>query len=253
MTPLSRIIANILLPISFFGGGYMLLFSLGQGLVDEPTLYAAAIGLALLLAAIPPLAFHYIIRSQLKEGFALLSNNTIVLPHEITLANVLSGRIKAWKLFEQHLDTVICLQSDDELVYVDMGLDFCIPANERGKQFVKHYKTNMTVFEAWVQRTIYLASARDPEIGHNLSIKALMNEDDERDLRSKLLSSMEAKELRSVELPIDTDGLSVNREVRVRKRHINTVSSDHSSGIQLDESLELNSDLLGELGFDRPS
>lgn len=253
MTPLSRLIANILLPIGFFLGGYMLFFTLGRGLVDDLTLYGAAISLALLLAAIPPLAFHFIIRSQIKEGFALLANNTIVLPHEITLTNVLSGRITAWKLFEQHLDTVICLQCDDELVYVDMGLDFCIPANERGKQFVKHYKTNMTVFEAWVQRTIYLASARDPELAHNLAIKALMNEDDERTLRSKLLSSMEAKDLRSVELPVDTNGLTVNREVTVRKRHMNSVTAENSSGIQLDESLELDGDLLGELGFDQPS
>lgn len=253
MTPLSRIIANILLPIGFFVSGYMLFFTLGRGLVDELTLYGVAIGLALLLAAIPPLAFHFIIRSQIKEGFALLSSNRIVLPNEITLAHVLSGRITAWKLFEQHLETVICLQSDDELVYVDMGLDFCIPANERGKQFVKHYKTNMTVFEAWVQRTIYLASARDQELAHNLSIKALMNEDDERTLRSKLLSSMEAKELRSVELPVDTDGLTVNREVKVRKRNMNSVTSDSSSGIELDESLELDSDLLSDLGFDQPS
>jgi hypothetical protein len=245
MTLLSRLIANALLPLFLLCGGYLLLYQLGEGLLGEMSLQASAIGLSALLAALPPIAFNFIIRSQLKEGFALLKNGKVVLPNEITLTHVLGNQITAWKLFKQHLDTEVCLQGKNELVYVQLGLDFQIPANERGKRFIKHFKNNMTVFEVWVQRAIFLASMMDRELAHSLANHIMMNEEDERTLRSKFLSALEMQPLKSIELPVNTAGLSVNPKVRVRKK----ITPVQPSALHLEDDLGLDDDLLNQLGL----
>lgn len=253
MTPLSRLIAYLLLPLLFFSVSYLLLYTLGSGLLDEVLLYTTSIGLSLLLAVLPPLAFHFIISSQLKEGFALLKSGKVVLPDEITLTDVLGHQISAWKLFQQHLDTEVCLQGDGELIYVQLGLDFTIPASKRGKEFVKHYKTNMTVFEAWVQRTIFLTSSMDRELVDSLASNALMNEEDEMTLRSKFLSALEMQPLRSVELPVSTAGLQVNRKIRKRQQHTGGTIKTNTQSHELEEDLSIDTELLKQLSTDSPS
>ena len=249
MTRLSRIIANALLPLLFFSCSYLLLYHLGEGLLDEILLQGVSIGISTLLAVLSPAAFHFLIRSQIQEGFALLSDSTVVLPNEITLDMVLGNRITAWRPFQHHLNTEVCLQGEGELVYVQLGLDFRIPANEHGKRFIKHFKNNITVFEAWVQRAIFLASAYDRELTHSFASGALMNEEDEAALRSKFLSAMETQPLRSVELPVDTSDLTISRKVRVRKKQATINVTSQASEQELDEDLSLDDTLLSELGF----
>lgn len=218
MTPLSRLIANILLPLLFFCCGYVLLYRLGEGLLEETLLQSIAIGLSALLAILPPLAFGSIIRSQVKEGFALLKNGNIVTLGEITITDVLGEQITAWKLFQQQLKTEACLQGEKELVYVQLVLDFHIPNNQSGKEFVKNYKNNMIFFDAWIQRTIFLASIQNRELAHSLASGAMMNEEDERVLRRKFLSALKSQPLNGIELPTDISGISVNRQVRVKQQ-----------------------------------
>jgi hypothetical protein len=249
MTPQSRLIVNLLLPLLLFCGSYLLLYQLGEGLLEEMLLQGTAIGISALLAALPPLAFRFIIHSQIKDGFALMKSGRIVIPGEITLSEILGDQVTAWKLFQQHLDTEVCLQGKGELVYVQLGLDFTIPATEQGKKFVRHFKTNRTVFEAWVQRAIYLSSAMDRELAHSLARGALMNEEDEQTLRSKFLSALEAHPLRSVELPVDTAGLNVYRKVRVIQKVAPVTASSRSEDQQLDDDLSFDSALLEELGL----
>lgn len=253
MTLRSRLIANLLLPLLLFCGSYLLLYRLGEGLLEEIALQTSAIGISLLLAVLPPLAFNFIIRSQIKNGFALMQNGKIVIPGEITLAEILGNQITAWKLFKQHLDTEVCLQGKGELVYVKLGLSFQIPANEQGKRFVKHFKTNITIFEAWVQRAIFISSAMDRELAHSLARGALMNEEDEQTLRSKFLSALEAHPLKSVELPVNSAGLTVNRKVRVVSKIAPVTASALDSDQQLEDSLSLDSALLEELGLNNAS
>lgn len=253
MTLQSRLSAYILLPLLLFCGSYLLLYQLGEGLLEEMALQATAIGLSALLALLPPIAFGFIIRSQIKNGFALMRSGRIVIPGEITLAEILSDQVTAWKLFQQHLNTEVCLQGESELVYVQLGLGFTIPATEQGKKFVRHFKTNRTVFEAWVQRAIYLSSAMDRELAHSLASGALMNEEDEQTLRSKFLSALEAHPLRSVELPVDTAGLSVNRKVRVVRKVTPATASNRSEEQQLEDDLSFDTSLLEELGLHHAS
>ena len=252
MTLILRLIANVLLPVLFFSVSYVVLYRLGTGLLEEMSLQAIIIGLSTLLAALPPITFGFIIRSQLKDGFALLKNGDVVLLKEITLTQVLGNRITAWKLFQQHLDTEVCLQGKNELVYVQLGMDFKIPATERGKQFVKHLKNNMIIFEAWVQRAIFIASSMDRELAHGLANNALMNEEDELVLRSKFLSALEVQPLKSIELPVNTSGLSVNRKVRVKKKIAPVASPVRTTAQQLEDDLSLDGDLLNELGLNEP-
>ncbi len=214
MTLLSRIIANALLPLLFLSGSYQLLYHLGEGLLEETILQMIAFGLAMLLAALPPIAFNVLIRSQIREGFALLKNGNVVTPAEITLPDVISHQITAWKPFQQHLDTELCLQGEKEIFYVQLGLDFYIPANERGKEFVRHYKTNIVIFEAWVQRSIFRASQLDPELLASLHEDCLLNEEDEQLLRRKFLNALESRLLLGVKLPTSPSNLNINRQVR---------------------------------------
>ena len=249
MTRLSRIIANALLPLLFFSCSYLLLYHLGEGLLEELLLQFVAIGLSTLLAALPPIAFYFLIRSQIKEGFALLTNKRVVLPSEITLGMVLGNRITAWKAFQHRLDTEVCLQGEGVLVYVQLGLNFRIPASDNGKRFIKHFKNNFTVFEAWVQRAIFLASGYDREQTHSLASGALMNEEDERTLCSKFLSALEMQPLKSVELPVDTSGLTINRKVRVKKTGSTIANKLQPSEQQLDDDLTIDDALLSQLGL----
>lgn len=247
MTVVSRLIINVLLPLLLLSGGYLLLYGLGQGIISEAPLQTLSIGLSALIAALPPLAFRLIVRNQIKRGFALLKSGKVVLPNEITLFDVLGDRITAWKLFQQHLNTEACLQGEGMMIYVQLGLDFYIPANERGKQFIKHYKTNMTIFEAWVQRAIFLASLQDRELVHILPDEVLLNEDDEQVLRSKFLSALEDQPLESLILPIDTSAITVNRQVRT----IPIIRNDSNQPIE--ENLDLDQKLLHELGLESTS
>lgn len=247
--PLLRFITNILLPVLLFGGGYLLFHWLGSGVLDEFDLQVMATGLAAILATLPPVAFNYVIHSQVREGFALLKGGQIATPNEITLSDVLTHRITAWIPFQQHLDTETCLQGKGELVYVQLGLNFQIPATEDGKRFVRHFKHNRIIFEAWVQRAIYLSSAMDCELAHSLASGALMNEEDEQTLRSKFLSALEAHPLRSVELPVNASGLHVNRKVRVIHKAPPVTASGRSEEQQLDDDLSFDTSLLEELGL----
>jgi hypothetical protein len=247
MSLLSRLIANLLLPLLLFISGYLLLFTLGEGLISTPTLYVVAILIALLLAALPPLLFTLLIRSQLQKGFALLKDGDIVTHEEITLGMILGNRITAWRLYQQHLSTEVCLQGSDELIYVQMDLKFQIPATDKGKQFIKHFKHNITVFEAWVQRAIYLASLQDRELVEILPADVLLNEDDERVLRSKFLSALEAQPLESIRLPLDTSSLTVNRRVRCKPKADSPLSTPPAE--LTEEQLSLDSELVAQLGL----
>ena len=214
MTLPSRIIANALLPLLFFWCGYLLLYHLGEGLLEAVPLQVVVGGLSILLAVLPPIAFSFLIRSQIREGFALLKNGKVVTPGEITLPDVIGHQITAWKPFAQRLDTEICLQGEGDVFYVQLGLDFYIPANERGKEFVRHFKTNIAVFEAWVQRSIFRASQLDPQLLHSLHEECLLNEADEQLLRRKFLKALESRLLLAVKLPVSSSGLKINRQVR---------------------------------------
>lgn len=249
MTLLSRLIANLLLPLLFFCGGYLLLYQLGENLISKQLLQPIAITIALLLASIPAVAFAFLIRSQLKPGFALLKNGNVVLLGEITLEMVLTHRITAWKLYQQHLDTEVCLQGNNELIYVKMGLDFQIPANARGKQFIKHYSNNMAIFEAWVQRAIYIASLQDRELVHILPDSVLLNEEDERVLRSKFLSALETQPLKSVRLPLDTSGIRIDRQIRTRANASPPLIANDQE-ILPDDALSLDQKLIQDLGLE---
>lgn len=251
MSLTSRLFAYLFLPVLLVIGGYLLLYKLGEGLLSPPALKTVSLLIALLLGALPVLIFHFLIRSQLQPGFALLKNGEIVTLGEITLPMILGNRITAWKLYQQHLSTEVCLQGDDELVYVQMGLDFQLPASERGKQFVRHYKHNIAVFEAWVQRAIYLASLQDRELLQILPQDVLLNEDDERVLRSKFLSALEAQPLESIKLPLDTSSLNVNRRVRTRPRAVSSLA-EKSQEIN-EEALNLDQNLIEKLGLQDPS
>lgn len=246
MTLTSRIIANLLLPLLFFWCSYLLFYWLGEGLIPPLPLQIISIVIALLIGSLPLLIFSFLIRSQIKPGFALLKNGDIVTQGEITLDMVLTGRITAWKLYQQHLDTEVCLQGNGELVYMKMGLDFQVAPNERGKQFIKHYKHNVSVFEAWVQRAIYLASQQDKDLLHMLSERTLLNEEDEKVLRSKFLSALEAQPLESIALPLDTDLLTINRETLSRPT---PSPSKHSEEELNEKALHLNQELIQQLGL----
>jgi hypothetical protein len=239
--PLLRFIANILLPVLLFGGGYLLFHWLGRGVVDAFELQVMAISLAALLAALPPVAFSYIIQSQIREGFALLRGGAIATPNEITLNDVLTHRITAWKPFRQHLTTEVCLQGEGELLYVTLGFDFTIPANEGGKRFVQHFAHNMTVFEAWVQRSIYEASCHDREMAANLDEATLLNEEDERILRHKFIYALRAQPLRSLQLPTSSRDIHLRREIRRREKVPGP-----------GEQLDLDTLLLQQLGLHAP-
>jgi len=238
MTLLSRLTAYLLLPLLSLVAGYLLFYRLGEGLLHEFALHGIAITLALLLAALPPLLFHFVIRSQLKEGFALLKDGQVVTPTEITLTDILGHRIVAWKLFRQHLDTEVCLQGDGELLYIKLGFDFSIPATEAGKRFVRHYQHNMTVFEAWVQRSIYVASCQDREMATHLEQETLLNEEDEKMLRHKFIYALRAQPLRSLSLPASSREIRLNREIRRREKQVSP-----------EEELDLDTTLLLQLGL----
>ncbi len=254
MTLLSRFIANVLLPLLLFCTSFLLLYRTGDNIIPEQPLKLIAFSIALLLASLPPIVFSFLIRSQLKKGFALLKNGNIVTLGEITLDMVITNRIKAWRLYQQQLHTEVCLQGENELIYVDIELDYQIPPNKRGKHFVKHYKNNIVIFEAWVQRAIYLASLQDKELVQLIPHEVLLNEEDERVLRSKFLSALEAQPLESVTLPLGTCSLRVNRKVRKRAQNSTPLSTsnagkDSSSA----EALSLDPQLLLKLGLTGPS
>lgn len=234
MTRISRLIFNLILPLILFNFGYFGLYWLGSDLVEGILLQFISIGLSLLLASLPPLVFRFLIRSQIKNGFALLKSGKIVTPDEITIGHVLGNQLVAWEAFAHHLDTEVCLQGDEELVYIKLRLDFSIPANKRGKLFVKHLKTNMTVFEIWVQRAIFIASAMERGLAHSLASSKLMNEEDENVLRSKILSALEMQPLKSLVLPSDTSGITVSRDMRVVKKE----TTGHAPGTSPATGLE---------------
>lgn len=240
MTPLSRLTAYILLPL-LLSPSYWLFHRLGAGALDEDPLQAASTLLTLLLAALPPLTFRFIICSQLKEGFALLRDGRVVLPSELRIADVLGHRITAWKLFRQHMETEVCLQGEGELLYVRLGFDFTLHPNELGKGFIQHLQHNMTIFEAWVQRVIYLASTRDSEMAHHVGPETLLNEEDERILRRKFLYALRSEPLQSVLLPASSSEIRLKREVRRREK----IAS-------VEEELKLDSALLQQLGLPIP-
>lgn len=252
MSFLSRLTANILLPLIFFSIGYQLIYMLGEDLISNKLLQLISFGIALLLALLPIAIFSFLIRSQLKQGFARLKNGKIVPLGEITLDMVLTHRIMDWQLYQQHLDTEVCLQGDRELIYVRMGLNFRIPSSKRGKQFVKHYDNSMKIFEAWVQRAIYIASLRDREMVQLLPKDILLNEEDERVLRSKFLSALEAQPLESVRLPLDTDGITIDRQIRKRTRTSNPLIKVDQD-VLLENALNLDEKLIHDLGLQQSS
>ncbi len=225
MTLPSRLIANLLLPLLLLHGGYLLFYYLGEGLLEELVLQIIAFVLAMLLAILPPVAFSFLIRSQIKEGFALLKNGKVVTPGEITLPDVIGHQITAWKPFAQRLDTEICLQGEGNVFYVQLELNFYIPANERGKEFVIHFKTNIAVFEAWVQRSIFRASQLDSELLQSLHEEHLLNEADEQLLRQKFLNALESRLLLGIKLPTSPNSLKINRQLRKKQSPRSTTSS----------------------------
>lgn len=247
MTLTSRLIANFLLPLLFFSCSYLLLYWLGSGLLAPLTLLLVTIPISMLVGSLPLIIFSTHLRSQLKPGFALLKNGEIVTLGEITLGMILGNQITAWKLYEQHLDTEVCLQGEGELVYMKMGLDFEVAPNQHGKQFIKHYRHNICVFEAWVQRAIYLASLKDRELLQLLPKEVLLNEEDEKVLRSKFLSALEAQPMESIKLPIGTDALTINRETR--SRPVSDSPLKHQDEVLDEKALNLNQELIHKLGL----
>ena len=83
-----------------------------------------------------------------------------------------------------------------------------------------------------------------------LSKRTLLNEEDEKVLRSKFLSALEVQPLESITLPLDTDSLTINRETHSRP----IAPSPLSHSRELDESaLHLNQDLVEQLGLKESS
>lgn len=251
MSVTTRLLFYLVLPL-LLGGGSLALMSLTlENLGENPSAFAGIGLIALLLAMLPAAFYHFFIHSQLQHGFARMQDGSIYLPGELTLGALLTDRIDTWIPFQHQLRTSVCLQGHNEKLFVKLSLNIELTADKWGKRMAKHLDKALTQLEQTVQHALYTASQMDREMAYSLDGSILLNEDDERVLKSKFLSAMETIVIHGVHFPGNASGIHIERNVRKVPQNIPMAALSNSSreeGELADDELELDEGLLRSLG-----
>lgn len=239
---------NLFLPLLFGGSSFALLLLFSDHFGRNTAVYIGIGTITLLLTLLPVIIYRLILKSQIQEGFALLNDGTVHLAEELSLRALLSDAIEGWIPYSHSLQTIACLEGKKERIFVTLGLDFTLDANQYGKQFAEQIDQAIPQLEQAIQHSFFKASQIDPDMANSLDGSMLLNEDDEAVLKSKFLSALELIDIKGVNFPLTATGIRLNRNVR--KETIQQPVSPATVADELpgEEELMLNDELLKSLG-----
>lgn len=251
MSATNHLLFYIAIPL-LLGGGSLALMRLTDGNAGGGAAAEIIIAsIALLLAVLPAIFYRLFIQSQLQQGFARLADGELRLPDELAIGDLLSDRIDSWVPYHHSLKVSVCLQGHNEKIHVQLRLRLEFTADQWGKSIARHLDKVLPHLQQTVQHRLYIASQMDRELACSLDGSKLLNEDEERVLRSKFLSALETIQLQGVHFPTVTSGIDIDRNVRKvpQKLPMSTLSNSALDDEFDTDALELDDTLLKELGI----
>ncbi|MGM0594709.1 MAG: hypothetical protein ACQETD_09250 [Pseudomonadota bacterium] len=248
MSLTTRLLFYLILPLTLGGGSLITMYQLVQQFGGGAVVLAGIVIIALLLALLPIALFRILILGQLQEGFALLDSGEVSLPEEVALNALLGDRIVHWVPYHHTLRTTVCLHGEQERIFVNIAVTLTLHHSKQGKKLAKQLEKVLPRLEQTVQQALYNASKMDPDMAHSLSGSVLLNEDDERTLKSKFLSALEMVAINGVDFPLLAEDLQIDRNVQ--RKALPRPPQDKQSVQEGDElELSLDDSLLDELGL----
>jgi hypothetical protein len=241
-----RLIAYAAIPVLFSSGSFLVMRSLIQSVAETPLVLGIVFSISLLLGLLPALLFRLFVHSQLQQGFAHMDDGSVRLPGELGIAELAGNRIRHWQAFEQRLSTTVRLHGRGADLLVSIHLNMTLIPDEHGRELAKHIDEALPLLEQTIQECLYSASRMDDGLAKALDGSALLNEEDERVLKSKFLCALETLTIDGIFFPHEAAGIQIERSV-TRDRHL-TESAEPPDEFK-DEDLLLDETLLKGAGI----
>jgi hypothetical protein len=213
-----RLSAYLFLPLLLSTGSFLALHALGNGIDKTPVVLGVMLTISLLLGLIPALLFRFFVHNQLRQGFAHMADGSVKLPHELGIRELAGDRIRHWQSYEQQLSTTVRLHGPDADLLVNLLLNLTLIPDEQGKQLAQHLDEALPLLERTVQECLYDASRMDVGLASALDGSTLLNEEDDRVLKSKFLCALETLSIEGVFFPHAASGIHIDRNVS-KERH----------------------------------
>lgn len=241
-----RLSAYLILPLLLSVSSFATMNFLGERFADDLLVQGIMLSISLLLGLLPILLYHFFVHSQLQQGFAHMDNGSVLLPNELGLAAVVGDRVVHWQSFEQTLNTTVRLHGTKADLRVSISVILTLWPDRHGKKLARHLDEAIPLLERSIQECLYSASCMDDGFSLALDGSTLLNEDDERVLKSKFLSALEMLEIKGVFFPHDASGIHIDRNVKKEKPAPEAPAAKDDI---LDEDLLLDDDLLKSAGM----
>lgn len=248
MSAKTRLFAYLFLPLLLAISSFLAMSSIGDNVANSTLALGVMLSISLLLGLIPILLYRFFVHSQLLPGFACMHDGRVLLPNELEIAEVIGGdRINYWQAFDQSLSTTVRLHGTTADLLVNIHLKMTLWQDECGKELAVHIDEVLPLLEERIQESLYKASQMDDGFAAALDGSILLNEEDERVLKSKFLSALETLAIDGIYFPHEASGIHVDRNV---KKIMHPTKSADASGELFDEAdLLLDDALLKSAGI----
>lgn len=241
-----RLSAYLIIPLLLAAGSFIAMNYLGERFTGDPLVQGVMFSISLLLGLLPALLYRFFVHSQMQDGFAHMDDGRVLLPHELGIAAVVGDRIHHWQSFEQSLQTTVRLHGAMADLLVSIRVNLTLWPDIKGKELAKHFDEATPLLERAIADCLYRASCMDDGFALALDGSTLLNEDDERVLKSKFLSALELLTIKGVFFPHDAAGIYIDRSV-TKEKHA-PECSDAADELHEDELL-LDNTLLKSAGM----
>lgn len=209
-----RLIAYLLLPLLLATGSFLVMRTLPGGAGETPLVLGVTLAISLLLGLLPALLFRFFVHGQLRQGFAHMEDGSVRLPGELGIADLAGERIRHWQPFEQLLSTTVRLHGIGVDLLVEIHLDLTLVPDEHGRKLARHFDAALPLLEQSIQECLYYASLNDDGLAMGLDGSTLLNEEDERVLKSKFLCALETLAIEGVFFPHEAAGIRIDHRVK---------------------------------------
>lgn len=231
-----RLSAYLFLPLMVGTTSFFTMKYLGGTNSDSALMTGIMLGITLLLGLLPSLLYRSFIQGQLQQGFAHMDDGSVLLPDELGIGAILGDRIQYWQSYEHLLSTTVRLHGSKADLLVGLRINLTLWPDKHGKELAKNFDESLPLLERSIQECLYGASLMDDGFALALDGSTLLNEDDERVLKSKFLSALEMLAIEGVFFPHDAAGIHIDRNVK-KEKHASVVSTAAEEDLRLDENL----------------
>jgi len=231
---------NLLLPLLGGGSIYLLLQYIGGHHVLNAELQALITVIALMVAMAVSVIPRQLIQAELQDGLAQLKDGRVLFTEELTINQLLGGKIAFWTPFAQPLQTTICIVGPHDWRYINIAIERHIKKSPEGKVIADNIDKLYPILEQRFQRLIFSTSRNDPSFANFFAHNQLMNDEDVDTFKSKLLSTIESDPIPGVEYGFETSSIIVDKDsVRWVERKFGS-GRDDSYTLSEEENLEID-------------